>query len=181
MDLPRQWQCSLRQALTWLHDFYQDARFWVPCLIPKRINSGSSSEETIRYAFDKLLAKVRPEEELEAGLAAKGLLDATLILMNEYDLVITNVPYLARGKQSPALQKHCEIHFPAAKNDLAASVFSGPLYLQLCHPGGTASIMLPQVALPHLLQEIPRETADQRYGILIARLGMSFPNSNVGF
>ncbi|HOY84050.1 MAG TPA: N-6 DNA methylase [Candidatus Syntrophosphaera sp.] len=134
---------ALRQALTWLHDFYQDAPLLGSLLDPKADQFG----EFIRthypeYAFDKLLAKLRPEEELEAGLAAKGLLDATLILMNEYDLVITNVPYLARGKQSPELQKHCEKHFPTAKNDLA-TVFLDRC-LQLCHAGGTASIVLPQ-------------------------------------
>jgi hypothetical protein len=134
---------ALRQALTWLHDFYRDAPVLGSLLDPKADQFGEFIRRNYpEYAFDKLLAKVRPEEELEAGLAAKGLLDATLILMNEYDLVITNVPYLARGKQSPALQKHCEIHFPAAKNDLA-TVFLDRC-LQLCHPGGTASIVLPQ-------------------------------------
>lgn len=134
---------ALRQALTWLHDFYQDAPVLGSLLDPKADKFGEFVRRNYpEYAFDKLLAKVRPEEELEAGLAAKGLLDATLILMNEYDLVITNVPYLARGKQSPELQKHCEKYFPAAKNDLA-TVFLDRC-LQLCHSGGTASIVLPQ-------------------------------------
>lgn len=134
---------ALRQALTWLHEFYQEAPVLGSLLNPKADKFG----EYVRthypeYAFDKLLAKVRPEEEVEAGLAAKGLLDATLILMNEYDLVITNVPYLARGKQNTALQKHCEKYYSAAKNDLA-TVFLDRC-LQLCHKGGTASIVLPQ-------------------------------------
>jgi len=134
---------ALRQALTWLHDFYQDAPVLGSLLDPKADQFGEFIRRNYpEYAFDKLLAKLRPEEELEAGLAAKGLLDATLILMNEYDLVITNVPYLARGKQSPELQKHCEKHFPAAKNDLA-TVFLDRC-LQLCHTGGSASIVLPQ-------------------------------------
>ena len=162
---------ALRQALTWLHDFYQDAPVLGSLLDPKADQFG----EFIRthypeYAFDKLLAKLRPEEELEAGLAAKGLLDATLILMNEYDLVITNVPYLARGKQSPELQKHCEKHFPTAKNDLA-TVFLDRC-LQLCHAGGTASIVLPQNWLFLTSYKKFREkllTSDTWH--LIARLG----------
>lgn len=162
---------ALRQALTWLHDFYQDAPVLGSLLDPKADQFG----EFIRthypeYAFDKLLAKLRPEEELEAGLAAKGLLDATLILMNEYDLVITNVPYLARGKQSPELQKHCEKHFPTAKNDLA-TVFLDRC-LKLCHAGGTASIVLPQNWLFLTSYKKFREkllTSDTWH--LIARLG----------
>lgn len=134
---------ALRQALTWLHDFYQDAPVLGSLLDPKADKFG----EFIRthypeYAFDKLLAKLRPEEELEAGLAAKGLLDATLILMNEYDLVITNVPYLARGNQGVTLQDYCLSHYPMAKNDLA-TVFLVRC-LQLCKSGGVVNAVLPQ-------------------------------------
>lgn len=134
---------ALRQALNWLYEFYQDAPVLGSLLKPEDSDLGKLIKLHFDdYSFADLLNKVRPEVEQEAGLAAKGLLDATRILMNEYDLVITNVPYLARGKQDSVLQKHCEKHFPAAKNDLA-TVFLDRC-LQLCHAGGTASIVLPQ-------------------------------------
>ncbi|HPF09398.1 MAG TPA: N-6 DNA methylase, partial [Candidatus Cloacimonadota bacterium] len=134
---------ALRQALNWLYDFYQDAPVLGSLLKPEDSDLGKLIKLHFDdYSFSDLLSKVRPEAEQEAGLAAKGLLDATRILMNKYDLVITNVPYLARGKQNPELQKHCEKYFPAAKNDLA-TVFMDRC-LQLCHSGGTASIVLPQ-------------------------------------
>lgn len=134
---------ALRQALNWLYEFYQDAPVLGSLLKPEDSDLGKLIKLHFDdYSFTDLLNKVRPEAEHEVGLAAKGLLDATRILMNEYDLVITNVPYLARGKQDGILQKHCEKHFPAAKNDLA-TVFLDRC-LQLCHAGGTASIVLPQ-------------------------------------
>lgn len=134
---------ALRQALNWLYEFYQDAPVLGSLLKPEDSDLGKLIKLHFDdYSFADLLNKVRPEVEQEAGLAAKGLLDATRILMNEYDLVNTNVPYLARGKQDSVLQKHCEKHFPAAKNDLA-TVFLERC-LQLCHKGGTASIVLPQ-------------------------------------
>lgn len=134
---------ALRQALNWLYEFYQDAPVLGSLLKPEDSDLGKLIKLHFDdYSFADLLNKVRPEVEQEAGLAAKGLLDATRILMNEYDLVITNVPYLARGKQDSVLQKHCEKHFPTAKNDLA-TVFLDRC-LQLCHEGGTASIVLPQ-------------------------------------
>lgn len=134
---------ALRQALNWLYEFYQDAPVLGSLLKPEDSDLGKLIKLHFDdYSFTDLLNKVRPEVEQEAGLAAKGLLDATRILMNEYDLVITNVPYLARGKQDRILQKHCEKHFPAAKNDLA-TVFLDRC-LQLCRKGGTASIVLPQ-------------------------------------
>jgi len=134
---------ALRQALTWLHDFYQDAPVLGSLLNPKADKFGEFIRRNYpEYAFDKLLAKLRPEEELEAGLAAKGLLDATLILMNEYDLVITNVPYLGRGKQTEILRDYCDKHYPYSKNDLSTVFIERSL--ELCHDGGSVSLVLPQ-------------------------------------
>lgn len=134
---------ALRQALTWLHDFYQDAPVLGSLLDPKADKFGEFIRTNYpEYAFDKLLAKLRPEEGLEAGLAAKGLLDATLILMNEYDLVITNVPYLGRGKQTEILRDYCDRHYPYSKNDLSTVFIERSL--ELCHDGGSVSLVLPQ-------------------------------------
>ncbi len=134
---------ALRQALNYLHDFYQDAPVLGSLLNPGESELGDHIKLHFDdYSFSDLLTKVRPDAQQEAGLAAKGLLDATLILLNKYDLVITNVPYLARGKQAKTLQDFCALHYPAAKNDLA-TVFLDRC-LNLCHEGGTASIVLPQ-------------------------------------
>ena len=56
--------------------------------------------------------------------------------------MITNVPYLARGKQDERLRDFCEKHYSAAKNDLA-TVFLDRC-LEFCVKGGTSSIVLPQ-------------------------------------
>ena len=53
------------------------------------------------------------------ALTALGLLDAARLLDDRYNLVITNVPYLARGKQNDTLKEYCETYYPDAKNDLA--------------------------------------------------------------
>lgn len=44
------------------------------------------------------------------ALTALGLLDAARLLADRYNLVITNVPYLARGKQNDTLKDYCETH-----------------------------------------------------------------------
>src|SRR5690554_5986822 len=79
---------------------------------------------------------------LEAGIVAQGLAKAASLLSGQYSWVITNVPYLARGKQHDTLKDFCEQHYPEGKNDLA-TVFLDRC-LELCHQGGTASIVLPQ-------------------------------------
>jgi hypothetical protein len=55
----------------------------------------------------------------EIEVVAKGIAKAADILTQRYCWVITNVPYLARGKQDEALKTFCETHYPEAKNDLA--------------------------------------------------------------
>lgn len=59
------------------------------------------------------------EEQWDAAVSAQGLLTAARLLAQRYHLVITNVPYLARGKQSDRLKLFCETHYGRAKNDLA--------------------------------------------------------------
>ncbi|WP_019529851.1 Eco57I restriction-modification methylase domain-containing protein, partial [Dasania marina] len=78
----------------------------------------------------------------EAQIAAQGLAKAATLLAGQYSWVITNVPYLARGKQDAVLQKYCEKYYPAGKNDLA-TVFLDRC-LELCTQGGNVSVVLPQ-------------------------------------
>jgi hypothetical protein len=90
----------------------------------------------------------RSGQALELALAARGLLDAARLLSARYHLVITNVPYLARGKQNDTLKNYCETHYPDAKNDLA-NVFLERC-LELAHPpkngqgSGVVQIVMPQ-------------------------------------
>jgi hypothetical protein len=70
------------------------------------------------------------------------LAKAAELLAGQYTWVITNVPYLARGKQSDTLKEFCEEYYPEGKNDLA-TVFLDRC-LEFCVKGGTSSIVLPQ-------------------------------------
>ncbi len=56
--------------------------------------------------------------------------------------MITNVPYLARGKQNDTLRIFCERHYPEGKNDIA-TVFLDRCP-EFCIEGGTSSVVLPQ-------------------------------------
>jgi hypothetical protein len=82
------------------------------------------------------------EERWEIGVAAQGMAKAAEILGGSYHLVITNVPYLKRGKQNDALKEFSARCHSAAKNDLA-TVFLERC-LAFCGEGGTAAIVLPQ-------------------------------------
>jgi hypothetical protein len=118
----------------------------------------------------------RDGQALELALAARGLLDAARLLSARYHLVITNVPYLARGKQNDTLKNYCETHYPEAKNDLA-NVFLERC-LELAHPpkngqgSGVVQIVMPQNWLFLTSYKKQRESLLQRVQWnLLARLG----------
>lgn len=115
-------------------------------------------------------------ELLELALSARGLLDAARLLQGRYHLVVTNVPYLARGKQNDTLKTYCAQHYPDAKNDLA-NVFLERC-LELAHPpqagqgAGVVQIVMPQNWLFLTSYKKQRESLLQRVQWnLLARLG----------
>lgn len=84
----------------------------------------------------------RDDERAEMGVVAQGLAKAAGLMAGKYGWVITNVPYLARGKQGDLLRDFCEARYPFAKSDLA-TVFLDRC-LGYCTEGGNTSIVLPQ-------------------------------------
>lgn len=90
----------------------------------------------------KALSGEKDYEKTEMGVVAQGLTRAAPMLAGKYHWVITNVPYLARARQNEGLKGFCEIHYEAAKSDLA-TVFLDRC-LEYCREGGTASNVLPQ-------------------------------------
>ena len=82
------------------------------------------------------------DEKREMGVVAQGITKAALMMTIKYHLVLTNVPYLTRGKQNEELKEFCEKQYSAAKNDLA-TVFLDRC-LEFCSEGGTANVVLPQ-------------------------------------
>ncbi|MCC6155077.1 MAG: SAM-dependent methyltransferase [Candidatus Hydrogenedentes bacterium] len=76
--------------------------------------------DDLRLILDQLLAANEQDADTrELGVAAQGLLEAVRLLTGDYTLVATNVPYLARGKQSETLRQFAERHYADAKQDLA--------------------------------------------------------------
>ena len=136
----------LRNGMARLYDLFRDAP-----ILGSLIDPGSALENNLLEAgFDELRpllekamsAEKDNYEKHELGVAACGIADAVKILGGRYHLIITNVPYLARGKQIELLKGFCGQYYKEAKNDLAA-VFLDRL-LRLNSPAGTTALVLPQ-------------------------------------
>lgn len=137
---------NLAIALDWLHQTFADAPVLGSLINPRRSDAAKIVHwDELSKALNQALslnADGHNDERHEAGIVAQGLAKAATLLAGEYSWVITNVPYLARGKQDEVLKDFCEAHYPEAKNDLA-TVFLDRC-LELCHQGGTSSIVLTQ-------------------------------------
>lgn len=147
---------NLTIALDWMYEIFQDAPLLGSLINPRRSKAAQIAQWS---ELQQLLGEALSQEQinqqsqadaeasaytsrLEAGIVAQGLAKAAELLAGQYIWVITNVPYLARGKQNDTLKAYCEAYYPAGKNDLA-TVFLDRC-LEFCVQGGTASIVLPQ-------------------------------------
>jgi hypothetical protein len=137
---------NLTIALDWMHDTFKDAPVLGSLLNPAKSDAAKlvkwdELSATLNQALETEKSK-QDESQQEAAVVAQGLGKAAMLLSGQYQWVVTNVPYLSRGKQNDRLQNYCERHYPEAKNDLA-TVFLDRC-LELCTLGGTSSVVLPQ-------------------------------------
>ena len=132
-------------SLDALHDLFRQAPLLGSLIDPRTLKADlfRGGYESVRSLFAAVLKHERADDEqIERAVAAQGMARAAELLADRYHLVITNVPYLARGKQDEPLREFCGRHYGAAKNDLA-TVFLERC-LALCEEGGAASLVLPQ-------------------------------------
>jgi len=144
----------LREGLRRLHETFQQAPLLGSLLDPGREHKGDLFAPDYEILKDLLQRALRTEQQYslwdetdsiwDYALSAQGLLEAAQLLEARYDLVITNVPYLARGKQSEALKAYCERHYPEAKNDLANVFLERCLELSGDAGRGVVQIVMPQ-------------------------------------
>ncbi len=134
---------DLTLALDWMHDTFQDAPILGSLLNPAKTDAAKLVRwDDLSSALEQALGQEQGDEKQEAAIVAQGLAKAATLLGQQYQWVVTNVPYLARGKQHGRLRDFCEKQYSTAKNDLA-TVFLERC-LELCVEGGTSSVVLPQ-------------------------------------
>ncbi len=158
--VPNDWPDAdiARQELKLLHAGFAQAPLLGSLLDPARVlrnDLATSSVDALRELLERALATERPatlpgqagesqDDGWDLALTAKGLLDAARLLGDRYHLVVTNVPYLARGKQNDLLKDYCVAHYPQAKNDLANVFLERCLELSRDHGAGVVQIVMPQ-------------------------------------
>ena len=163
----------LRNSMDTLHGLFEQAPVLGSLIDPHAVEADLFQRdfESIRELFAVVLEQERTsDDEIERAVAARGMARAAQLLSARYTLVITNVPYLLRRKQSESLSAFCQRHYPYSKNDLATVFLERCLHL--CAEGGAASLVLPQNWLFLTTYKKLRESLlKSETWLLLARLG----------
>lgn len=138
----------LRSGLEQLYDLFQKAPDLGSLINPRRLAHGdlvTASFAEIQPLLTKALQseKAKRNDDLnEIGVAAQGMAKAAILLAEEYQLVVTNVPYLLRRKQDEVLQTFSDCYYADARTDLAT------VFVQRCREfmdeGGSSALVTPQ-------------------------------------
>ncbi|MEK1998828.1 N-6 DNA methylase [Vibrio parahaemolyticus] len=158
---------ALTDAIAWMQDTFKDAPTLGSLIEPVKT---LQSEQVTPWKVLQNALEHQSDASLESRATAQGLAKASELLAEQYHWIVTNVPYLVRGKQSTKLQEFSEFYYPEAKNELA-TVFLERC-LNLCVEGGVSCVVSPQNWLFLTSYKKLREKLllDQTWNML-ARLG----------
>jgi hypothetical protein len=139
------WHNRLKAGMEALYEYFWEAQTLGSLINPEHVKGDMWRAEfpQVEGLLEQALQLEKTDdEEHELSVLAHGLAKAARLLAGKYHLVATNVPYLARGKQSDVLSRFCEDHFPDSKKDLATVFVERSI--EFCATCGTMSIVLPQ-------------------------------------
>lgn len=162
----------LKGGLSRMYDLFQQAPELGSLIDPTTIKKDAFTSD-----FEELQPFLEEALNIESGekvnartVIAAGVAKAGSLLAKRYVWQITNVPYLARGKQEQTLYDHCEIHYPKSKIDLA-TVFYEKM-LRCNSKGGTSCSVIPQNWLFLTSYNLFRQQLLKNYKFdIISRLG----------
>jgi hypothetical protein len=136
----------MENGMRMLYDHFQLAPELGSLLDPSSIKAdiNTASFGQLQPVLVKALKGESNKDLVERGVMAAGIAKGGEILTNKYTLVITNVPYLGRGKQveNGIIANYCLQNYPEAKGDLA-NVFLEKM-LKSNTLGGISCTVIPQ-------------------------------------
>ncbi|HUU17853.1 MAG TPA: DNA methyltransferase [Sedimentisphaerales bacterium] len=136
---------AIKNGLLNLHRLFSQAPTLGSLIDPVELPADliAADYETVKPYLDVTMSTETSDDEMhERVVAAAGMVKAVELLAGDYTLVITNVPYLGRGKQEDVLKDYCSQFHPDAKADLATC------FVERClgfpSEGGTAALVTTQ-------------------------------------
>lgn len=136
---------QIEEGMRELYRIFQDAPTLGSLIDPSKLkeNLFTADYKQLAELLERALCnEEHNHDEHELSVVAFGLAKAARMLADKYHWVITNVPYLGRGKQDKILREFCERNYSEAQRALE-TVFLERC-LELCHSGGTSGIVITQ-------------------------------------
>lgn len=138
---------NMRIALGWMYDVFKDAPVLGSLLNPAKTDAAKLVKwEELSETLEEALKKESSEdtESTEMGIVAQGLAKAATLQAGKYHYVVTNVPYLARGKQCDVLQNYGAKYYSDSKGDIANIFLDRCLELTINNGKGVVQVVMPQ-------------------------------------
>ena len=138
----------IQNGMAALHRVFQRASDYGSLIDPEVLLKGDLFQadfKTVREVLRGILDREKQRSDYadyERAVAADGMARAVELLTGTYTLVATNVPFLARGKQSAALRSFAEAQHGEARGDLA-TLFVARI-LRWLGMSGTQALVVPQ-------------------------------------
>ena len=166
-------QGPLQEGMARLHGLFRRAGELGSLIDPETAGGDlfRAGYRDLKRLLDRAIERERRTgQRNERAVAAAGMARAAEILTGRYTLVVTNVPFLARGKQGTRLRDFADTHHADAKDDVA-TVFASRIFRWL-GDHGTQALVTPQnwlflTTYRHLRERLLRE----RTWNVVARLG----------
>ena len=141
----------LRNGMERLYELFHDASELGSLINPRSVGMDGRQQEIDVARFDELKhladtalateSSYLTGERREIGIAAKGIVAAASLLGGEYDLVVTNVPFLTSGKQTESLKAFCRKRYFDGRYDIGACFIERIVESLRAH--GTAAAVTP--------------------------------------
>ena len=164
---------SLREEMAALHKLFRQAPELGSLLDPGSVGRDlfSADFKSVAELLDIAIGRERGiDGRDERAVAAAGMARAAEILQGQYTLVVTNVPFLARGKQGCGLRTFAETHHGDAKVDLA-TVFVSRIFDWLGEDGTQAGVLPQNWLFLKTYRKLRQRLLKGRRWNLTARLG----------
>ena len=138
---------TLRSSLEDLYRIFSNAPILGSLINPAQTNTidrlFKQRWEDIVPHLNRALSEELKIEDDEMKVVAQGIFKAAQILTSNFEWVITNVPYLSRGKQDIILKNHIETYYSDGKPDLATAFLLR--CLDFTSDKGIVSLVLPRI------------------------------------
>ncbi|MXX75214.1 MAG: SAM-dependent DNA methyltransferase [Holophagales bacterium] len=164
---------ALEGALDRLYDLFARAPALGSLIDPGSVEKGlfQADYATAESALNRAVAREDAGDEArERAVAAQGISRAAKLLAGEYDLVITNVPFLGMKKQAATLKAFALGTHPAARADLSTTFVSR--ILRWIGLNGVQAVVAPQEWLfLRSYRDLRKRLLAERKWRFVARLG----------